>query len=119
MLQILKVLGLVATAHAWIKVLEVSFKDYKNNKDFPCTLNQQFRIVKRKNKNVLDSTVWMRSNDIIYGFPYDVYFFTTIQKRLADHINCDIGEYNHYASSMHCYIDFKNHKKMLTEIAYE
>ena len=30
----LKVLGFVATAHAWIKVLEVSFKDYENNKDF-------------------------------------------------------------------------------------
>ncbi len=30
----LKVLGLVATAHAWIKVLEASFKDYDNNKDF-------------------------------------------------------------------------------------
>ncbi|MFL2886460.1 MAG: acyl-CoA dehydrogenase family protein [Candidatus Pelagibacter sp.] len=30
----LKVLGLVATGHAWIKVLEVSFKDYDNNKDF-------------------------------------------------------------------------------------
>ena len=30
----LKVLGLVATAHAWVKVLEVSFKDYENNKDF-------------------------------------------------------------------------------------
>ena len=30
----LKVLGLVATAHAWIKVLEVSFKEYDNNKDF-------------------------------------------------------------------------------------
>ena len=30
----LKVLGLVATAHAWIKVLEVSFKDYENNKQF-------------------------------------------------------------------------------------
>jgi len=30
----LKVLGLVATAHAWIKVLEVSFKDYDNNKNF-------------------------------------------------------------------------------------
>ena len=30
----LKVLGLVATAHAWVKVLEVSFKDYDNNKDF-------------------------------------------------------------------------------------
>ena len=30
----LKVLGLVATAHSWIKVLEVCFKDYENNKKF-------------------------------------------------------------------------------------
>ena len=30
----LKVLGLVATAHAWVKVLEVSFKDYEYNKKF-------------------------------------------------------------------------------------
>ena len=30
----LKVLGLVATAHAWMKVLEASFKDYENNKEF-------------------------------------------------------------------------------------
>jgi len=30
----LKVLGLVATAHAWVMVLEVSFKDYENNKKF-------------------------------------------------------------------------------------
>ena len=30
----LKVLGLVATAHAWIKVLEVCFKDYESNKQF-------------------------------------------------------------------------------------
>jgi hypothetical protein len=30
----LKVLGLVATAHAWVKVLEVSFNDYEKNKQF-------------------------------------------------------------------------------------
>jgi len=30
----LKALGFVSVAHAWIKVLEVSFKDYDNNKDF-------------------------------------------------------------------------------------
>ena len=30
----LKVLGLVATAYAWIKVLEVCFEDYENNKKF-------------------------------------------------------------------------------------
>ena len=30
----LKVLGLIAIAHSWIKVLEVSFKKYNNNKEF-------------------------------------------------------------------------------------
>ena len=30
----LKALGFVSIAHAWIKVLEVSFKDYENNKNF-------------------------------------------------------------------------------------
>mgnify|MGYP006239195821 FL=1 len=30
----LKVLGLVAIGHSWIKVLEVSFSDYENNKIF-------------------------------------------------------------------------------------
>ena len=30
----LKALGFVSVAHAWIKVLEVSFKDYDNNKNF-------------------------------------------------------------------------------------
>ena len=30
----LKVLGLVATAHSWLKILEVSYKDYQNNKKF-------------------------------------------------------------------------------------
>ena len=30
----LKVLGLVATGHAWIKVLEVCFKEYENNREF-------------------------------------------------------------------------------------
>ena len=30
----LKVLGLIAIGHSWIKVLEVSFNDYENNKNF-------------------------------------------------------------------------------------
>ena len=32
--EYLKVLGLIAIAHSWIKVLEVSFKDYEKNKKF-------------------------------------------------------------------------------------
>ena len=32
--EYLKVLGLVATGHAWVKVLEVCFEDYEKNKKF-------------------------------------------------------------------------------------
>ena len=32
--EYLKVLGLIAIAHSWVKVLEVSFKDYDSNKGF-------------------------------------------------------------------------------------
>jgi len=57
----LKVLGLVATAHAWIKVLEVSFKDYENNKDFYedkiQTANFYFnRVLPRAESHVISAT---------------------------------------------------------------
>ena len=60
----------------------------------------------------------MRSNDFIYGFPYDIVFFTLVQKELSELLKIKIGEYNHIVSSMHCYINFKNHYKILTKVAY-
>ena len=68
-------------------------------KDEPCTMSIHF--VLRNNK--LDCTAVMRSNDIWIGFPYDVAFFTELQKYVADKLHVGYGWYTHFAVSMHVY----------------
>ena len=70
---------------------------------------QQFYI--RKNK--LHSSVSMRFNDLIYGFCYDVPYFTLLQKQLAKLLNKQTGSYYHFATSMHVY---ERHFKMIKKI---
>lgn len=81
----------------------------KDIKDFPCTISQQFYI----RNNALDSVVLMRSNDLIYGFCYDVPWFTLLQKQLSVALKIKLGNYNHYAMSMHVY---EKHFDMITKI---
>lgn len=68
-------------------------------KDEPCTIALQFLI--RNNK--LYCTAIMRSNDIWFGTPYDVIFFTELQKYIANRLGCEYGEYTHFATSFHAY----------------
>lgn len=68
-------------------------------KDEPCTMSLHFMV--RKNK--LDCTAVMRSNDIWFGLPYDVAFFTELQKMIASKLNVGYGEYTHFAISLHMY----------------
>ena len=70
-----------------------------NSKDVPCTSTIQFLI--RRNK--LHAVVNMRSNDAIWGLPYDVFLFTMIQETLASELEIELGTYTHIAGSMHIY----------------
>jgi thymidylate synthase len=45
----------------------------------------------------------MRSNDVVWGVPYDLFFFTMLQEYLATCLGVRVGEYIHFASSMHLY----------------
>lgn len=83
---------------------------YKNNKDFVCTLAQQFIV----NNNKLDTIVFMRSNDLIYGFSYDVPWFHYLHNFLAEILKIEVGEYRHFATSMHVY---ERHFDMVKNIA--
>jgi len=83
---------------------------FKENKDFVCTIAQQFRI----KDNKLDSRVVMRSNDLIYGFSYDVPWFTYVQEELANKLQIESGRYIHHAWSLHVY---ERHFDMLRQIA--
>lgn len=68
-------------------------------KDEPCTIALQFLI--RDDK--LNCTAIMRSNDIWFGLPYDVAFFTELQKYIAFKLGIKTGTYTHFATSLHLY----------------
>jgi thymidylate synthase len=48
-------------------------------------------------------TTYMRSNDAIWGLPYDCFVFTMLQELLASQLRCSLGEYVHFAASLHVY----------------
>ena len=67
--------------------------------DEPCTMFLQFMIRHEE----LHCTAVMRSNDIWFGFPYDVAFFTELQKYIADELGVGYGKYTHFVCSLHMY----------------
>ena len=86
------------TRHAAISIFDgKEFDTYRN--DTPCTYAVQFTIINDK----LCMSVYMRSNDIWYGFCNDQYQFSSLQKMVADRLNLEVGWYYHHAHNMHLY----------------
>ncbi|MHA6312377.1 thymidylate synthase [Pantoea sp. S-LA4] len=81
--------------------LALESNDYKEYKDIPCTISLQFLIRDEK----LNLFVNMRSNDAFKGLTHDIFAFTMIQEFIAKILNCGLGQYYHYVSSMHLYVD--------------
>lgn len=79
----------------------IHIKDASNcpTKDVPCTVYLQFLL---RNKR-LNLSVHMRSNDIWMGVPYDMFSFCALQMLMAMEIDVKVGEYTHYAGSLHMY----------------
>ena len=71
------------------------------NKDTPCTYAVQFTILNNK----LNMSVYMRSNDLWYGFCIDQYCFSMLQQQVAERLSIDVGSYYHHAHNMHLYND--------------
>lgn len=68
-------------------------------KDEICTIALQFLIRDGK----LHCIGIMRSNDVWYGLPYDVIFFTELTKYIARRLNIPHGTYTHNVISLHVY----------------
>ena len=86
------------TRHAAISIYDAKeWPSYK--KDTPCTYAVQFTIINNK----LCMSVYMRSNDIWYGFCNDQYQFASLQELVADRLSIDVGWYYHHAHNMHLY----------------
>lgn len=74
-------------------------QDYRDTKDKPCTNLLRFMIRDGK----LNMTVFMRSNDVILGYPYDIFNFTMMQEIMAGKLGIEVGKYTHIADSFHIY----------------
>lgn len=68
-------------------------------KDEICAIALVFELREGK----LDCTGIMRSDDVWLGTPYDVVFFTELQKHIANELGVGYGKYTHFAVSLHAY----------------
>lgn len=80
--------------------INIPRRDVIETKDEMCTIALQFLIRDGK----LNMTGIMRSNDLWTGTPYDIFYFTTLQRYVAYKLNIDMGTYTHFATSLHCYL---------------
>jgi thymidylate synthase len=72
----------------------------KVTKDFPCSRSLQFMVVDGK----LNCTLYIRSNDIFWGFSaVNVFNFTFMQEYIANILGLEIGNYYHIANNFHVY----------------
>ncbi len=69
------------------------------SRDVPCNLVSH--LIVRDNK--LDWLQVMRSNDLFWGFPYNIIQFTTLQEILAGWLGVEVGSYTHLSNSLHVY----------------
>ncbi len=86
--------------------IEIAKSEHKrqNPKDIPCTEYIHFLI----RNNELHLGVYMRSNDIIYGFCNDAFVFSLMQQMMLNELrgfyqNLRLGNYFHHAGSLHLY----------------
>lgn len=70
---------------------------YRN--DTPCTYAVQFTVLNNK----LNMSVYMRSNDLWYGFCNDQYQFASLQELIAERTGYEMGTYYHHAHNLHLY----------------
>lgn len=97
------------TRQASIAIYDKAMSQNVVTKDVQCTLSIDFKILRDSNNNdALHMTVFMRSNDVIYGLPIDMFCFGTLQELICNELrlqypNLMLGTYTHIATSLHIY----------------
>lgn len=76
--------------------------------DFPCTVMSHFMV----RDNRLNQIVYIRSNDLIYGWSNDMAFYTMIQEMIGVKLGVPLGTLTEVAGSLHIY---EKHFNLLNE----
>ena len=87
------------TRQAIVTIWDPELDTKPGKKDYPCTTAFSFLIRDGR----LNMSTFMRSNDAWWGWPYDVWQFTTLQESMAIVLGVPVGTYTHHAASFHLY----------------
>jgi thymidylate synthase len=90
------------TRQAVISLWDPFLDNQPGKKDYPCTLAFGFEI---QHNTLLMRTV-MRSQDVMWGTPYDWAQFTALQRTVANLLDIECGWYTHTTWSTHIYEQF-------------
>jgi thymidylate synthase len=86
----------------------------KRTKDLPCT--RLLHFMRDPIEYKLNLTVYMRSNDILWGASaVNVFNFTFIQEYFANILNLGIGHYYHVANNFHFYEEYKKEIELIAD----
>src|SRR5258708_2323030 len=85
------------------------------HEDVPCTCTLQFMLRSGR----LHLLTNMRSNDIYWGLPHDVFCFTMLQEIVANSIASELGFYKHAVGSMHLYAKHRSPAKRLLREGFQ
>ena len=104
---------LLADPNSRQAVIHIKDADSHPTKDVPCTVYLQFFIRNGK----LNLSTHMRSNDLWMGVPYDMFNFCFLQILMAMELGVEVGQYTHYAGSLHMYArDYETAKKNMEKL---
>ncbi len=85
-------------------------KVYK--REVPGLISIYFKITKKK----LNATMSVRSNDIFFGWPANIYQLFVLSEYVSKKLNCEIGSLTTFSNSAHLFKDqFEDIKQVLKE----
>ncbi|MBN2348622.1 MAG: thymidylate synthase [Bacteroidales bacterium] len=89
----------------------------KITKDLPCT--RVLHFMRDASTNRLNLTVFMRSNDILWGASaVNIFNFTFIQEYFAQLLGMEIGNYYHIANNFHYYEKYRDKLEQIASTSY-
>lgn len=91
------------TRRAVINIHQAGVEDYDGD-DVACTIYLQPFLRGGK----LHMFACLRSQDMLWGYPYDTQAFQWIQEMMASALDAELGHYWHRMNSCHYYLDFED-----------
>jgi len=101
---------------ALISIWDPERDNLEKSKDYPCNNVVYFSL----RDGVLDQSVVIRSNDVIWGTPYNAVQFTHLHALVAGMLEAKIGRMTYFIQNLHYYLDlYKPTLSSIIEQAYD